>query len=111
MKSDNSLSGVNRRVLLSGLAMLPALSAFPQSHRRRRHRTASWRPGTKGLQSKRYSSSSDPQLTKPAQSSCRQNNLSPPSTRTARYGSSTQSIRKLSIAWTAYRLSSRKIRN
>ena len=31
MKSDNSLCGINRRVLLSGLAILPALSSLPFS--------------------------------------------------------------------------------
>jgi phosphoglycolate phosphatase-like HAD superfamily hydrolase len=31
MKSDSSLSSINRRVLLAGLAMLPALSGFPLS--------------------------------------------------------------------------------
>src|SRR6516164_11739915 len=45
MKSDSSLSGINRRVLLSGLAMLPALSAIAQTQMTQDGPLGSWNEG------------------------------------------------------------------
>ena len=101
MPSDRPSSSIDRRVLISGMVLLPVLSAMPlagiaQAQTTQGGSLASWNDGP----AKQAILDFVKVTTERASPiSCRRKRASPPSTRTARFGSNTRSTRKSSTVW------------